>query len=115
MSPWLIYAFGQVDNVREVLGMLSLFGVIGCGATNVVGWIEGNDIPRWIRGAFVGSVLAGLVALALPSSRTIALMYVLPHVAESEAIQRDVPELYRLAVDALKAELANGIGNGGMR
>lgn len=115
MSPWLIYAFGQVDNVREVLGMLSLVGVIGCGAAHMVGYIEGQDVPRWIRGVAVGSVLAGLVALVLPSSRTIALMYVLPRVADSEVIQRDAPELYRLAVDALKSELSDGINNGGMR
>lgn len=115
MNPWLIYAFGQVDNVREVLGMTAMCVGVAGGMIITFSPLEGNGVPRSVRNAIVAAVLAGLVALALPSSRTIALMYVLPRVADSEAIQRDVPELYRLAVDALKSELSDGINNGGMR
>jgi len=109
MNPWLIYAWSQADTVRDALGMAALVAGILGGMTIAFSLEEGNEVPRLARNAIVAAALAGLVALVLPSSRTIALMYVLPRVADSEAIQRDVPELYRLAVDALKAELTKGV------
>ena len=30
------------------------------------------------------------------------MMYVVPHIAESQAVKQDIPELYDLGVDALK-------------
>ncbi len=52
-----------------------------------------------------GLLFAGL-AVFLPSSNTFAAMVVIPRITESEAIQKDLPELYKAAVEKLKEELA---------
>ncbi len=115
MSPWLIYAWLQVDAVRAVFGTASVLGIFfGCMA-GVFAFTDGIAVPGWARAAVVSGAIVGLVTLALPSSRTIALMYVLPRVADSEVIQRDVPELYRMAVDALKSQLSDELTEGGRR
>ena len=112
MSPWLIYWWSQADVLRDMLGVSSLGVLVVIGGVAAMMAGEGVEIPRWMRAATVASALCGIVSLLIPSSRTIALMYVLPRVAESDVIQRDMPELYGLAIDALKAELASGIGGG---
>ena len=113
MSPWVIYWFSQADSIRETLGVVaSLGGIIGL-TTWCFMAAESVEPPRWTRWVLAVSLLGGTAALAMPSSRTIALMYVLPRVAESDVIQRDVPELYRLAIDALKSELTGGIEKAG--
>jgi len=41
----------------------------------------------------------------VPSSNTIAMMVVIPKIAESKAIQQDLPEIYNAAVESLKEKL----------
>lgn len=106
MNPWLIYAWSQADAVRAALGIAGILIAGGGFLSIVTAWDFDHSPSRHVGIATVLGIVLGLVALALPSSRTIALMYVLPRVADSEAIQQDVPELYHLAVDALKAELS---------
>lgn len=110
MSPWVIYWWSQADSMREVLGVMSAMVLIIGGFGSVMYYAENNELPRWVKALLCAAVVAGFAAVLIPSSRTIALMYVLPRVADSDVIQRDMPELYRLAVDALKSELADGIG-----
>lgn len=45
------------------------------------------------------------VGLAIPSTQTLCAMFVLPRITASEAIQKDLPEIYNLAVEKLKSSL----------
>jgi hypothetical protein len=47
-------------------------------------------------------VLLLLIGSLMPSSKDFALIYVLPKVADSQAIKQDLPELYDMAIDKLK-------------
>ena len=42
------------------------------------------------------------MSVLLPSSKTIAMMYVIPKMADSEVIKKDVPEMYEMAKEALR-------------
>ena len=46
-----------------------------------------------------------LGCILIPSSSTIAMMVVIPKIAESKAIQQDLPDIYELAIKTLKDEL----------
>lgn len=49
---------------------------------------------------FIGlSLLAGTF---VPTSKEMAMMYVVPHIAESQVIKQDMPEIYDMGVKALK-------------
>lgn len=57
------------------------------------------------RAAKIGGIAAVLFAITAtftPSSKTIAMMYVIPKLADSEVIKKDVPEMYEMAKEALR-------------
>lgn len=83
-------------------------------AFSVVAWAEGFlekttlDACRKIGiRAVTTCVITATLAPLLPSSKTIALMYVLPEIANSKVMQQDVPELYDMAIKALKDQLSS--------
>jgi hypothetical protein len=41
----------------------------------------------------------------MPSSKTIAAMVVIPEIANSDVIKRDIPDIYEAAIGKLRAEL----------
>ena len=100
MSPWVVYLWLQADKWGSMASMVALF------ATPIyVVWLgfslsDDDDFPRppLVLGAV--AALALLATALLPSSRTIAAMYVLPRIAESRVIQTDLPELYDMAIGA---------------
>lgn len=118
MNPWLIYLWQQADVVRNALSGAG--GMVACGAllALMMGPME-YDVTKeykvaWNKICRRVAILAASVAflgLLIPKSNTIALMYVLPRVAQSEAIQRDLPEIYDLAIGALKSELGERVGD----
>jgi hypothetical protein len=46
-----------------------------------------------------------VLAIATPSTKNYPVIKVLPKVVNSEAVQKDIPELYDLAINYLKKEL----------
>lgn len=44
-------------------------------------------------------------SVLMPSSKTIAMMVIIPKLAESKALQQDIPELYDLALKSLKEQI----------
>lgn len=117
MTPFNIYLWQQADSFGNSLLLFSL----ACGSLGAVATIfsflaeaEGDfekttlDACRKIAiRAVTTCVIAATLATLLPSSKTIALMYVLPEIANSKVMQQDVPELYDMAVKALKDQLSS--------
>ena len=63
---------------------------------------------RWSKHVLYAGFAASFlffVASLMPSSRTIAVMVVAPAIINSEPIQKDLPELYKAAKDALMGTL----------
>ncbi len=105
ISPFLIYLWQLADNVHTlfvVIAILMLLIAVGC---IIETGISGKS---YIKGAWKAVAIAGvsaLLAAITPSSKTIAMMVIIPSIANSSVIQKDVPEIYKFAVDALKAQL----------
>lgn len=63
---------------------------------------------KWSRTMIITTLSLIASAVLLPSKKDLAIMYVVPSIAESdiaEEIEKDFPELYRMGIDAIKAEL----------
>lgn len=58
---------------------------------------------KWALAAFF---TLGMLGMVIPSTKTIALMVTLPAIANSEPVQKDLPELYQLAKEALKEQVS---------
>ena len=50
-----------------------------------------------------GFLLFGILgAIFVPTSKQMAMIYVVPQITESQVVKQDIPELYDLGVNALK-------------
>lgn len=100
----LIYFWGQADSIR---GLFVIIAVVSGLATlfNLL-WksLEDNDVKIYKTPPAL-LIFSALFATLLPSPQTIAAMVIIPQIANSAAIQKDLPELYDMAVKKLKAEL----------
>lgn len=56
--------------------------------------------------ALPSAIICAILSALVPDSKTVAAMVVIPAIAQSEAIQKDAPELYKMAIDRLKETLA---------
>ena len=57
---------------------------------------------RWVS-ALAACTLA--INILTPSSNTVAMMVIIPQIADSKVIQQDLPDLYNAAIKALKDNL----------
>lgn len=72
--------------------------------------VEKEDYPAFIKrwrvklSATLALVFA-LVCIFTPSSKDLAVMFVIPAIAKSDFAKKDMPELYEMALEKLKSEL----------
>jgi hypothetical protein len=109
LSPWIFY-FAELGQSVSVL--LCLGGLIGlCLAALVTAFCIVENIPptdggkRKMRRLVVGSAVCLVVACVIPSKQTVAMMVLAPAITNSEFVQKELPEVYQLAKEALKQSL----------
>lgn len=109
LTPLMVYLWGIADNIQVAstifVFVLTPVSFLLWGFATIDEAPEFRKPAKWCTGV---SILVLLVYLFTPSSKTIAIMYVAPALANSEAIQKDVPELWKAGVDALKAKFKEG-------
>ena len=107
MNPFWIYLWGISSNVGGVLvGACFIFGILTVLSfvLSIVDEVSSEDQAEWRkRIKKFGWTFVSVVTLAMlfPSQQTIALMYILPQVAKSDVIKRDLPQLYDGAIEKL--------------
>jgi len=128
ISPFTVYLWQQADSFITIFKAGSLVLCILCivslvllvmslaaSETSSYNSKERNDeitaaATAFFRTKFLPcfaiSVFACLFTSAIPSTKTIAVMYVVPTIENSKPFQQDLPELYQMGVEALKAQLA---------
>ncbi len=109
ITPSTIYWIGQCDNIRSACTDFMFIGAT-FGAIIILLTIfafHDDEVPR--KGAWCGAVISTFLILLLvigiigrlfiPSSKTVAAMYVIPAIANNEKIQDAGDRLYTLAVE----------------
>jgi len=125
ITPFNVYLWQMADEVRSTCGgvvfasvLLAILGVVFLFLSNDKGVDKElkpvfSSISKWsLLFSLPAILLLGTLSSVLPSSKTVALMYVLPEIANSEVVKRDVPEIYNLAVEALKEQLKTYVASG---
>lgn len=115
MTPLNIYLWQTADSFDTSLSMLSFVCAVPGTFLLLFSILAEGDFEKTMLDAcrkigiraLVTCAIAATLATLLPSSKTIALMYVLPEIANSKVMQQDVPELYDMAVKALKDQLSS--------
>lgn len=113
INPWLLYLVMQADSIGKFFGILAATSVIASvisGVALLVGACEGEG--AWVKAAsrlliklvLLAVVLCGIRAL-LPSTKTAAVLIVVPALVNNPALQHEAGELYSLAKQAMQENL----------
>lgn len=106
LTPFTVYLIMQADNVCGLfVGLTILSGsaglILGI-ARAAEDYIAKTRVYVTVATIFV----IGLLGIAaMPSTKTLAAMFVVPALANSDFIKKDAPELYDLAIGKLKEQL----------
>lgn len=124
ITAWQIYWVMQLDSIGCFVFAAFVISLVCGGCAFLFAAIHAGDdhwswncdrigqrqdfrrtLYRWGRLAIAASLVCGLAAALIPSTKTAAAMIVIPAVANNEAIQHEAGDLYGIAKDALR-ELA---------
>lgn len=116
MSPWLVYLWTRADSVVNAsIGFAILSGVTGalCGLCCLMTGFEDYDnehtalkkVFKWLITIFI---ILTSIAVLTPTKKDIAMIYVIPKMANSQTFKElsdSTPEITKLALEALKETL----------
>lgn len=91
MEYFVIYLIGQADTLKAALGGLSFFILLILCPTAFCIRVNDGDIPKAISISIIGAIIAGIISLFIPSTKTALAMAVIPPVINNEQVQK-LPE-----------------------
>lgn len=102
ISALYIYLVCLVDNLGRffavsaplsIAAILTLSCRIGCEMDNRGGYEYVDErIKIWLRRSFYTAIVSIILCILTPDSKTIAAMYVVPALAKSELVSKDLPD-----------------------
>ena len=120
ITPFQIYLWQQLDTIHSQLFslhlpiiLLSLLGVFALAMFHDVDWAS-SDTKSAIRKkvwntykffVFPYLIITQLISIFLPTSKTVAMMIAIPAIIDSKPVQKDLPDVYNMALEALKNQI----------
>lgn len=112
ITPSMLYWLTRLDNINEAFCILTFLGGLAFVFSAFFHIATKCDdecdeaVKRVVSTAFkIITILWSLGVVGTiftPTSKEMAMIYVVPHIAESQVIKQDIPELYDMGVAALK-------------
>lgn len=104
----MIYLFGLLGELKGLLDFCAVISTFFLALAILLLWIfdEFERIGLYIKQCSIVVVILVLLSTITPNQKTVAMMVVIPAITESEAIQKDVPEIYNIAVNAIKEKIS---------
>ena len=111
ITPFNIYLIMQADKISSALFTISTIAIVAVILAFV--WHDVNrdcygnqgKINPITKSMITGIIATFLLATAIPSTKTLCMMYALPAIVNSKVVQNDFPELYDIALQATKEKL----------
>jgi len=117
ITPFNIYLIFQIDSIKHFLTVatvifLSILFVVWF-IFNIIRNVCKDDVekvqislPSGLSKTFVIFLIClNFLTCAIPSTKTLCMMYALPAIVNSKVVQTDFPELYDIALQATKEKL----------
>lgn len=105
---WAIYLYGMADRLVSAMIPFMVVCILAI-AVSVIVKHDSYTKPEtktWcdnvMKKAFRIAVVCATLFVAMPSSKTIAMMYVIPAVANSETIQQEAADWYDIAKEGFR-------------
>lgn len=115
ISHTMMYWFTRLDGINAILSIAGvlmtfalLFLIVVYFAETVNATYDQEDekelnvMKKWIKGLLLPWIFVILGVLFIPTSKELAMIYVVPSITESQVIKQDLPEIYDLGVKSLK-------------
>lgn len=121
ITPAIMYWFTRLDEITNLFQIVTIVGVPVLVFLSVFYWGTGDNTGDMYEHKTVGGIIKWLVPIWLfsligllfvPTSKQMAMIYVVPQITESQVVKQDIPELYDLGVNALKDWLKKDKENG---
>ena len=108
MNTMTMYMLTRLDALSTFFHIISALAILAIALM----WFGEDEFPqfgkRWVKYAFIALTIGGLGSIFTPSTKEMAAIIIVPKIANSTAVQKDVPELYNLGVEWLKDKLTTG-------
>lgn len=124
MNTFTIYLWGILDDVRIgciylicVAAVLAIAPILVIAATSGKGYLETHEdyesrrqkecrpFFRFTKIFLPISLALLMIRTLIPSSNTFAAIVIIPEITNSDVIKKDLPDLYKAAMDKLKESL----------
>lgn len=109
ITPATLYWLTRLDSICGLMVFLIILCAFGALATAMQWGVnepideeEKAPYKKWFKRESIVALICGLILTFLPTTKEMAMIYVVPHISESQVIKQDIPELYDLGVNALK-------------
>lgn len=122
ITPATMYWFTRLDGITTFFSVLTTLGTIAFIILLIFFVVSKVDdtceepVKKAISTLFKTVTPIWLIAvigvLFIPTSKEMAMIYVVPQITESQVVKQDIPELYDLGVNALKDWLKQTKGDG---
>ena len=109
LTPSLIYWLSRLEDLQVMCTIIGIFTMIGAAVLGIFAVASGaagedaKDVHKATRSAFRRTLPVGvalcLLSCFLPDTRTVAAMYVLPKIANSESLDEVASSMKTLAVE----------------
>lgn len=107
MTAFQVWLWMMLDSLVGLFGGLALIAGIGCLLRCMFRDIGRKKMWDWGCSALTATCVVMILLCAItPSTKQAAVIYALPKLANSGMVTNDIPEVYGMAIDALKAKLA---------
>lgn len=111
MNAWVLYLILKLDTLHGAFSGVLFLTLLAITFMSLYMYLEGDSAsdlaklwavhrPR-ITGCGVGAIISGVLLAAIPTTKQMAAIYVIPKVLNSAPVQRDLPRLYDAATAAL--------------
>lgn len=115
ISHTMMYWFTRLDGINTILSIAGVLITFALLFLTVVYFAETvnatydqedekelNIMKKWIKGLLLPWIFVLLGVLFIPTSKELAMIYVVPSITESQVVKQDLPEIYDLGVKSLK-------------
>lgn len=109
ISPLIIYVIGLVDKLRFIFLVLAIFGTMGsfmlfsCNISDDERESDKKMFKSWCKRVLAVTIFSVICSVAIPSSKTLIAMYVIPPIAKSQIVN-EIPDVL---MDFVKSYIGN--------
>lgn len=107
MDHFSLYILIVVGKISYATGMLLFVSLLSLVIFSVVYFVDDDhkEFLKHIKINIWASIVLLCATVIVPTQKEIAIIYVVPKIINSEAVKKDLPEIYDLGVNYIKEQL----------